>query len=92
MLNIDQLPRECPLCKNAGDMVYLQDADDGWSYVCLKCTCVTINRARDYARDKGLNLYTQYPGDAPGETFEHSPLSEPLTIDDMLYETLGYYS
>lgn len=67
-------------------------ADRGPDMRCSQCLRALIEDVlrRHGERIRAMKAEVLKPCFVP--TAEHSPLSEPMTVDDMLYETLGYYS
>lgn len=83
----------CPKCDNT-TLLWFEHPCGDIAYVCLMC----VPSAARELRQMNVCAYpflSEVPGYSAGPApvhAEHSPLSEPLSVEDMLYEVLGYYS
>lgn len=87
------MPDNCPVC-NSADLFYFRVSPESrWLFLCYDCVPEReISAVTHYANEWQHHNPCVHVEPAPApEPVEHSPLSEPLTVDDMLYETLGYY-
>lgn len=98
----EQLPDRCPLCFGTDSMVYVRmanaDPRTGWYFLCSTCcgwqdtySFYCVQRAN--TRFDAVLRHSEWrPSRAPEEPHaQHSAIGEPMTVDDFLYEALGYY-
>lgn len=83
-----ELSTECPLCKSH-DMRYFQSPRNGqWKCVCV--ACVGEDAISFYSARHGVTMHFRPPDAEP--LVKHSAVGEPTTVNDLLYDVLGYYS